>query len=115
MSRDIYKYEFSVDIPIQDVEQSLDLSVLTAESLHGRPQVRLDASFYLDREQRACIIDAGTEVGRNIASIFTGFLTSEFGEEAFKVKRISREAARKPAMMEQNADDTVSHFGASRE
>jgi hypothetical protein len=46
MSRDIYKYEFSVDIPIQDVEQSLDLSVLTAESLHGRPQVRLDASFF---------------------------------------------------------------------
>ena len=33
-------------IPIQDVEQSLDLSVLTAESLHGRPQVRLDASFF---------------------------------------------------------------------
>jgi hypothetical protein len=107
MSRDIYKYEFSVDIPIQDVEQSLDLSVLTAESLHGRPQVRLDASFYLDRDQRACIIDAGTEVGRNIASIFTGYLTREFGEDSFKVKRLAkdREPNEKSAMTKQDAGD----------
>lgn len=101
MSHDIYRYEFSNDIPIQEVEQSLALSVLTTESLHGRSQVRMDASFFLDSEHRACIVDAGTEVGRNIARIFTGYLTREFGEGAFKVKRITkdREPDKKPVKM----------------
>ena len=93
MNQNIYRYEFSFDISLQKVEESLALSVLTAESLHGSPQVRLDASFCVDREKRACIVDAGTEVGCDIARIFTGYLTREFGEGAFKVKRLKRDAA----------------------
>jgi len=47
----------------------------------------MEASFRLDKENRACVIDAGTEVGNNIACIFTGFLIREFGEAAFKISR----------------------------
>jgi len=36
-------------------------------------------------------VDAATDVGRAIARIFTGFLTREFGEEAFKVERVESE------------------------
>lgn len=106
MNRDIYKYEFSVDIPLREVEQSLALSVLTTESLHGRSRVRLDASFCLDRERRACIVDAGTEVGRDIARIFTGFLTREFGEDAFKVKRLAGDLPEKPVAKTRQAGDS---------
>ena len=88
MNREIYKYEFPPDLSIQEVERSLALSVLTTESLHGRSQVRMDASFFVDTEKHACVIDADTEVGRDIARIFTGYLTREFGENAFRVKRI---------------------------
>jgi len=104
MNHDIYKYEFSFNIPIDEVEQSLALSVLTTESLHGRTRVRLDASFCIDKEKHACIVDAGTEVGRHIASIFTGYLTREFGENTFKVKRLSKnnEQKTKPVTMNQN-------------
>jgi hypothetical protein len=34
------------------------------------------------------VVDAATDVGRAIARIFTGFLSREFGEEAFKVERV---------------------------
>jgi len=104
MNHDIYKYEFSFNIPLDEVEQSLALSVLTTESLHGRTRVRLDASFCMDKEKHACIVDASTEVGRHIASIFTGYLTREFGENAFKVRRLSRinEQKTKPVTMNQN-------------
>ena len=88
MNRAIYRYEFPSDLPIQEVERSLALSVLTTESLHGRSQVRMDASFLVDMEKHTCVIDADTEVGRDIARIFTGYLTREFGENAFRVKRI---------------------------
>ena len=107
MKNDIYKYEFSFDVPIDEVERSLALSVLTTESLHGRTRVRLDASFCIDKEKHACIVDAGTEVGCHIASIFTGYLTREFGENAFKVRRMTREIERnkETEMMTQNSGD----------
>ncbi len=93
IKRDIYRYNFSDDVPFRDVEESLLLAVLATESLHGRSLVRLDASFCLDEKKRACVVDAGTEVGRHIARIFTGFLTREFGEEAFKVERVDETQA----------------------
>lgn len=93
IKRDIYRYNFSDDVPFRDVEESLLLAVLATESLHGRSLVRLDASFCLDESRRACVVDAGTEVGRHIARIFTGFLTREFGEEAFKVERVDETQA----------------------
>ena len=88
MNRELYRYNFDSKIPIQDVEESLLLAVLAAESLHGRSLVRLDASFCLDPKKRSCVVDAATEVGRAIARIFTGFLSREFGEEAFRVERV---------------------------
>ena len=61
-------------------------------------EIRLDAKFRLDLKKRSCVIDAGTEVGRNIAKIFTGFITRQFGEGAFKVERTfsPQEAGRDP-------------------
>ena len=88
MNREIYRYNFNTKVPFRDVEESLLLAVLAAESLHGHALVRLDASFCLDSKKRSCVVDAATDVGRAIARIFTGFLSREFGEEAFKVERV---------------------------
>lgn len=90
MNREIYRYNFTAGVPFRDVEESLLLAVLATESLHGRSLVRLDASFCLEESSRTCVVDAGTEVGRHIARIFTGFITREFGEEAFRVERLGQ-------------------------
>ena len=88
MNQETYRYTFESNIPYQEIEDSLMLAVMAAESLHGRSPVRLDASFRLDTKKRSCTIDA-TEIGQAIARIFTGFLTREFGEESFKVERVT--------------------------
>ena len=98
MNRELYRYNFDSSVPLRDVEESLLLAVLATESLHGRSLVHLDASFCLDTGKRSCVVDAATDVGRAIASIFTGFLTREFGEEAFKVERIVDGTEVSPAM-----------------
>ena len=98
MNRELYRYNFNATVPLRDVEASLLLAVLATESLHGRALVRLDASFCLDTGKRSCVVDAATDVGRAIARIFTGFLTREFGEEAFKVERIAAASPISPAM-----------------
>jgi len=54
MTRELYRYTFNSKISIRDIEETLFLAVLTAEGLHGRSRVRLDASFCLNSQKRTC-------------------------------------------------------------
>ncbi|TET32866.1 MAG: hypothetical protein E3J72_18730 [Planctomycetota bacterium] len=90
MSAKLYRYQFEPEIQAQEVEETLHLAVLAAECLHGQSRVRLDASYFMDTEKRICVINAGTDVGRDIVRIFTGFAIREFGETAFTVRRVDR-------------------------
>ncbi|HEY7159466.1 MAG TPA: hypothetical protein VH575_36305 [Gemmataceae bacterium] len=92
MSRELYRFVFVADVPVEEVEASLLLAIFAVESLHGEAQTRLDAAHYLDTDKRACVIDAATAVGRDLARLFTGFLRREFGEDSFQVERMGAEA-----------------------
>ena len=94
--KDVYRYRFEKDIPLQDVEESLLLAVLAAECLHGESRVRLDAGYYLDKENRACVVDASTPVGQDISKVFTGFCIREFGQDAFRVERVDAASKSQP-------------------
>ena len=87
MPADAYRYKFAAEVQMDDVEASLVLAILATESLHGEAQVRLDAGHFLDRDQRTCVIDAATEVGRDFNRLFMGFLRREFGSGSFTVAR----------------------------
>jgi len=82
-----YRYQIRRHVDLDDVADSLTLSILGAENLHGRARVRLDGWWRLDRQRRTCVIDASTEVGRDIAKLFAGFMSKEFGEKSFQVRR----------------------------
>ena len=73
---------------MEAVKSSLLLAVMAVEGLKGRARVQLEARFKLNKNKRICVIDADTYIGESIARIFTGFVVKEFGEKAFKVKRI---------------------------
>jgi hypothetical protein len=87
MARDIFRYTFAPDVPVEEAEATLLLAVLGAESLHGEAQVLLDAAHYFDPEHRACVIDAHTTVGRDLNRLFVGFVRREFGTDGFTVER----------------------------
>jgi hypothetical protein len=89
MTKELYRYEFPPEVPLEEIEASLLLALLATESLHGEVQVRLDASHYLDPDRRTCVIDAGTPIGRDVNRLFVGFLRREFGEDAFHVERVA--------------------------
>jgi hypothetical protein len=88
MSKELYRYTFPPHVPLEEVEATLLLAIWGAESLHGQTQVRLDAAHFLDPDRRACVIDAGTPVGRDVNRLFVGFVQREFGNDAFRVERI---------------------------
>ena len=96
MRLEIFRYTFAPSVPAEEIEATLLLAILAAESLHGASQVRLDAAHYLDPATHACVIDAGTAVGRDLNRLFAGFITREFGADAFRVERLEGHLQREP-------------------
>src|SRR5262245_15004338 len=88
MSKELYRYSFPPDVPVEDIEATLLLALWGAESLHGESQVRLDATHFLDSDRRACVIDAGAPVGPDVNRLFVGFVRREFGNDGFQVERV---------------------------
>lgn len=90
MQTDVYRYDFEKTVPTEDVEAALLLAIWGCEALHGEAQTRLDAAHYLDSAKRACVIDAGTLVGRDLNRLFVGFINREIGADAFQIERINQ-------------------------
>lgn len=88
MRAEVYRYAFQASVPFEDVEASFVLALMATESLHGESQVRLDAGHAADAEKRSFVVDASTDVGRDLNRLFLGFLRREFGEDAFSVERV---------------------------
>ena len=81
MTKTIYRYSFSTNAPINDVEESLLLAVLATQGLHGEASTRLDGAYFFDANKRGCVIDASTELGEDFNRLFVSFLMREFGNE----------------------------------
>lgn len=93
MIAQIYRYQFSEEVLMEDAEASLLLALLATEFLHGESQVRLNAAHYFDAMQRTCVIDAATTVGMSLNKLFVGFLRRELGADSFLVERLPAEVA----------------------
>jgi hypothetical protein len=96
MTKELYRYSFPPHVSVEDIEATLLLALWGAESLHGESQVRLDATHLLDRDRRACVIDAATPVGRDVNRLFVGFVRREFGEDGFRVERVDAVQTHQP-------------------
>jgi hypothetical protein len=93
MMHDIqYQYTFSPTVDIADVEATVTLAILATESLHGESRVQLETQHSFDAGSRTCVIDASTEVGRDLNQLFLGFMNREFGGNSFQVERVAEPA-----------------------
>ncbi len=90
MVADLYRYSFNEQVQAEDIEASLLLAVWACEALHGGAQTRLDAAHFFDPTKRACVIDAGTPVGRDLNRLFVGFVAREVEPDAFRVERLAQ-------------------------
>jgi hypothetical protein len=92
MAQLLYRYEFTAETPAEEIEAALLLALVATEALHGEAQTRLDAGHAVNLERRTLVIDASTAVGHDLTKLFTGFVSGEFGEGAFRVERVQAEA-----------------------
>ena len=90
MERPVHVFSFGDKIEMAEVESSLVLALMAVENLHGESSMCLDARHTFDSASRQCVIDTGSDVGRDLAKLFVGFLNREFDPDAFKVERVGR-------------------------
>ena len=88
MSGHVYRFDFKPRADLREARRLLEMAVLTAEILHGCEAVRLDGARRFDMGAGRCIIDGRGVVGRDLARLFTGFVTRLFGERSFRVLRL---------------------------
>lgn len=88
MNRIGYRYRFARNINLTEAKDTLLLALLATDGLFGRSRVRMDAAWATDESINVIVIDAGTLVGMTVSLIFTAFITSEFGPDAFDARQI---------------------------
>jgi hypothetical protein len=66
-------------------------AVIATESLHGESQARLDLDHRFDAGRREVVIDASTDVGRDLSRLFVGFVGRELGRRSFLVEGVAAE------------------------
>jgi hypothetical protein len=91
----VFKYRFADWVAFSDIQDTVFMTILAAEGIHGHAEVRLHPSHTLDEETRTCVVDGSTPVGQTIARVLTCLLTREFGEEAFTVEPLDRNSTGK--------------------
>ena len=79
------RLSFAPGVSMHEVQDTLELARLAAESLHGSERVELELRLDVDVARRSVSIDTGTRAGRTIAMVFLGLVKREFGNEAVRV------------------------------
>ena len=85
----VVRFRFDGEVRLADAEMSLHLAMFAVEGLFGRARVRLDAEYDLIEQDHCIDVDGGTEVGAMIVRVFTGLLLREFGEDSFRIERMT--------------------------
>ena len=88
MQRQVFRYRFQENVSLDDIEAEIVLALLNVECLHGPARTRLEATHYLDGEQRMLIVDATTEVAEDFNRLLVGGLLRAYGPDGFQVTRL---------------------------
>jgi hypothetical protein len=76
---------FEPGVAMRQVQDTLALARMAAESLHGTECVDLDAHAELDAAARTVTVDTSTAAGRSLAMVFLGYCRREFGDGAVRI------------------------------
>ena len=87
MTGETYRFTFDETVPFEEAELSLQLAVIAAGGLYGESRVRMELAYDALESARTVVISRNGEIDSAVVRIFTAFLTREFGDDAFIVRR----------------------------
>lgn len=89
----VLRFEFLGESDPEAVEADVALAIFAAECVYGRSRIRLEASYLVANEGRACVLKSGGEAGEAAARVLAGLCAARLGEHAFRVRRLREDLA----------------------
>ena len=89
----VLRFKFK-EVSRETVEADIALAIFAAECVYGRPRVRIEASYLVDEDGGACVLEIDGDAGESVARVFAGLCAARLGEEAYSVHRVTRERER---------------------
>lgn len=86
-----FLYRFTVLTPrSQELLRSLlKLALAETEVVFGKSKVKLETTYAFSAKGPICTVEGGTDCGEHLAKLLTGFLIKKFGEDGFRVERLT--------------------------
>lgn len=85
----LMRFSFSEPADLQTVEHDMSMALLVAEFLCGKPRVRLEAGYAVGVGDGSFTLEVSGPAGETAAQVFAGFCAVRFGEEGYRVDRLS--------------------------
>ena len=89
----IVRFKFKGQPDPEAVEADVALAIFAAECVYGRPRVRMETSYLMDDDGKACVVDVRGEAGEAAARIFAGLAAARLGEHGYEVRRLPKAVA----------------------
>ncbi|MHB1001441.1 MAG: hypothetical protein ACYC27_19555 [Armatimonadota bacterium] len=74
MTRTVYKFTFTKEVEISDINNAMAMAAIAVEAIYGEPAMKIDGKFYVSDRQRICLIDSESQLGQDLAKVFAGFI-----------------------------------------
>jgi len=87
------RFGFTESSNREGVEADMAVAIFAAECVYGRPRVRMEASYLVDDEGRACVVDVAGESGEAVVRVFAGLTAARLGEDSYTVRRMPQAAS----------------------
>jgi hypothetical protein len=87
MDSEGYTFTFGEDVSEEEAHGTFLLALVALESLHGKAAVRMDCRFRSDPSAKLFHINSDTDIGNDLAKLFTGFAINAYGYDAVRIRR----------------------------
>ncbi len=85
----VLRFDFEEANSPTEVEADIALAIFAAECLYGRPRVRMETSYLVDKQGRSCVVEVNGESGEAAARVFAGLISVRVGEHAFRIESVT--------------------------
>jgi hypothetical protein len=78
-----YTYVFDDCVPKMEMAYAFWEALSMVEGIHGAARTRMDTQYRIHKLDRVCVIDAVTNVSKDLAMIFSKLCTNKWGGDSF--------------------------------
>ena len=84
-----FRFPTQIQDQAERIEADMAVAILCAESIYGKPRVRMEATYAVDPNGEACVVKSVGEAGAAVTRMFAGLASLRLGEQGYSMERLA--------------------------